>query len=145
MCANRVAREPGTVTYTQLCNPAGGVECDLTVTRLAEDRFRIVTGTAFGNHDLAWLRAHLPGDGSVRLEDVTSRYACFALWGPNARTILAAADRHRPFQPGVPVHARPRALRRARALPRAAGHLSSASSAGSSTARPSSPSGSGTA
>jgi 4-methylaminobutanoate oxidase (formaldehyde-forming) len=88
MCANRVARSPGTVTYTQLCNRAGGVECDLTVTRLSEDRFRIVTGTSFGNHDLAWLRAHLPTDGSVLLEDVTSRYACFALWGPNSRTIL---------------------------------------------------------
>jgi len=88
LCANRVARPPGTITYTQLCNPAGGVECDLTVTRLAEDRFRIVTGTAFGNHDLSWLRSHLPGDGSVDLEDVTSRYACFALWGPNARQIL---------------------------------------------------------
>ena len=58
------------------------------MTRLDEERFRLVTGTAFGNHDLAWLRAHLPGDDSVRLEDVTSRYACFALWGPNARTIL---------------------------------------------------------
>ena len=81
-------RPPGTVTYTQLCNPTGGVECDLTVTRLREDRFRLMTGTAFGNHDLAWLRAHRPSDGSVLLEDVTSRYACFALWGPNARTIL---------------------------------------------------------
>ncbi len=88
MCANRVARAPGTVTYTQLCNPAGGVECDLTVTRLGEDRFRLVTGTAFGNHDLAWLRAHLPSDGSVLIEDVTSRFACFALWGPKARAIL---------------------------------------------------------
>ena len=88
MCANRVARPPGTVTYTQLCNPAGGIECDLTVTCLAEDRFRIVTGTAFGNHDLAWLRAHLPSDGSVLIEDVTSRYACFALWGPSSRSIL---------------------------------------------------------
>jgi 4-methylaminobutanoate oxidase (formaldehyde-forming) len=88
MCANRVARQPGMITYTQLCNPAGGVECDLTVTRLSDDRFRIVTGTASGSHDLAWLRSHLPEDGSVHLEDVTSRYACFALWGPNARTIL---------------------------------------------------------
>jgi glycine cleavage system T protein len=88
VCANRVAKSPGTVTYTQLCNPRGGVECDLTVTRLAEDRFRIVTGTAFGNHDLAWLRTHLPPDGTVQLEDVTSRYACVALWGPAARDIL---------------------------------------------------------
>ena len=90
LCANRVARATGTITYTQLCNPRGGVECDLTVTRLGEDRFRIITGTAFGNHDLAWLRTHLPDDASVYVEDVTSKYACLALWGPKARVILQA-------------------------------------------------------
>jgi glycine cleavage system T protein len=87
LCANGVARRVGAVTYTQLLNPRGGVECDLTVTRLAEDRFRLVTGTAFGNHDGAWIRQHLEGD-SVVVEDVTSKYACFALWGPRARDIL---------------------------------------------------------
>jgi len=79
LCANGVARRIGAVTYTQLLNPRGGVECDLTVTRLAEDRFRLVTGTAFGNHDGAWIRQHLEDD-SVVVEDVTSKYACFALW-----------------------------------------------------------------
>jgi 4-methylaminobutanoate oxidase (formaldehyde-forming) len=88
LCANAVARHGGAVTYTQLLNPRGGVECDLTVTRLGPDRFRMVTGTAFGNHDLAWVRAHLPDDGSVMVEDVTSRFACLALWGPRAREIL---------------------------------------------------------
>ena len=87
LCANGVARRVGAVTYTQLLNPRGGVECDLTVTRLAEDRFRLVTGTAFGNHDGAWIRQHLEDD-SVAVEDVTSKYACFALWGPRAREIL---------------------------------------------------------
>jgi 4-methylaminobutanoate oxidase (formaldehyde-forming) len=87
LCANGVARRVGAVTYTQLLNPRGGVECDLTVTRLAEDRFRLVTGTAFGNHDGAWIRQHLE-DGSVVVEDVTSKYACIALWGPRARAIL---------------------------------------------------------
>jgi glycine cleavage system T protein len=87
LCANGVARRVGAVTYTQLLNPRGGVECDLTVTRLAEDRFRLVTGTAFGNHDGAWIRQHLEDD-SVVVEDVTSKYACFALWGPRARDIL---------------------------------------------------------
>jgi 4-methylaminobutanoate oxidase (formaldehyde-forming) len=87
LCANGVARRVGAVTYTQLLNPRGGVECDLTVTRLAEDRFRLVTGTAFGNHDGAWIRQHLEDD-SVVVEDVTSKYACFALWGPRAREIL---------------------------------------------------------
>ena len=87
LCANGVARRIGAVTYTQLLTPRGGVECDLTVTRLAEDRFRLVTGTAFGNHDGAWIRQHLEDD-SVVVEDVTSKYACFALWGPRAREIL---------------------------------------------------------
>jgi 4-methylaminobutanoate oxidase (formaldehyde-forming) len=87
LCANSVARRVGAVTYTQLLNPRGGVECDLTVTRLAEDRFRLVTGTAFGNHYGAWIRQHL-ADDSVVVDDVTSKYACLALWGPRAREIL---------------------------------------------------------
>ncbi len=86
LCANRVARDVGAVTYTQMLNSRGGVECDFTVTRLAEDRFRIVTGTAFGRHDLAWIRMHAPD--SVQVEDVTSKYACLGLWGPVAREIL---------------------------------------------------------
>ena len=86
MCANRVARDVGAITYTQMLNPRGGVECDFTVTRLAEDRFRIVTGTAFGRHDLAWMRMHAPD--TVQVEDVTSKYACLGLWGPAAREIL---------------------------------------------------------
>jgi 4-methylaminobutanoate oxidase (formaldehyde-forming) len=86
LCDNRVARDVGAVTYTQMLNPRGGVECDFTVTRLAEDRFRIVTGTAFGRHDLAWIRMHAPD--SVQVEDVTSKYACLGLWGPAAREIL---------------------------------------------------------
>jgi glycine cleavage system aminomethyltransferase T/glycine/D-amino acid oxidase-like deaminating enzyme len=86
MCDNRVARDVGAVTYTQMLNPRGGVECDFTVTRLAEDRFRVVTGTAFGRHDLAWIRMHAPD--TVQVEDVTSKYACLGLWGPAAREIL---------------------------------------------------------
>jgi 4-methylaminobutanoate oxidase (formaldehyde-forming) len=88
LCANRVAREVGRVTYTQMLNARGGIECDFTVARLAEDRFRIVTGTAFGRHDLAWIRQHAPGDGSVHVADVTSAYACLGLWGPLARELL---------------------------------------------------------
>ena len=88
LCANRVAREIGAVAYTQMLNANGGIECDFTVTRLAADRFRIVTGTAFGQHDIAWIRQHAPGDGSVHVADVTSAYACYGLWGPNARAIL---------------------------------------------------------
>jgi 4-methylaminobutanoate oxidase (formaldehyde-forming) len=86
LCDNRVARDVGAITYTQMLNSRGGVECDFTVTRLAGDRFRIVTGTAFGRHDLAWIRMHAH-DG-VQVEDVTSKYACLGLWGPAAREIL---------------------------------------------------------
>jgi glycine cleavage system T protein len=85
---NRVARAVGALTYTQMLNDGGGIECDFTITRLAEDRFRIVTGTAFGQHDLYWIRDHVPDDGSVQLEDVTSSLACIGLWGPSAREIL---------------------------------------------------------
>src|SRR5919109_2838286 len=88
LTANHVARDVGAVTYTQMLNVRGGIECDFTVTRLAEERFRIVTGTAFGRHDLAWIRSHAPEDGSVLVEDVTSRFACLGLWGPRARDLL---------------------------------------------------------
>ena len=60
MCANDVGRPPGRLTYTQLLNERGGIEADLTVARLSEDRFYIVTGTGFRTHDLAWIRNHLP-------------------------------------------------------------------------------------
>jgi glycine cleavage system aminomethyltransferase T/glycine/D-amino acid oxidase-like deaminating enzyme len=89
LCANDVDVEPGRIVYTQMLNSRGGVETDFTVTRLAPDLFLIVTGTAFGNHDLGWIRKHLPDDGSVDLRDVTSSRACLGLWGPRARDILA--------------------------------------------------------
>ena len=89
LCDNDVDRPVGSIVYTQMLNRRGGIECDFTVTRLAEDRFLIVTGTAFGNHDLGWIRSHLPEDVPVRIRDMTSGRACFGLWGPKAREILA--------------------------------------------------------
>ena len=87
------SRATGSVTYTQLLNDRGGIECDLTATRLAEDRSSLVTGTAFGNHDLAWIRRHRPADGSVRARDVTAAWSCFGLWGPRARDLLQPLTR----------------------------------------------------
>jgi glycine cleavage system aminomethyltransferase T/glycine/D-amino acid oxidase-like deaminating enzyme len=88
-CDNRVARGVGDVTYTQALNSRGGIEADFTVTRLAEDVFLIVTGTAYGTHDMAWLRKQVRRRMvQVRIADVTGLYACYALWGPNARDIL---------------------------------------------------------
>ncbi|HEY0278460.1 MAG TPA: FAD-dependent oxidoreductase [Solirubrobacterales bacterium] len=90
LCDNRVARGVGQITYTQMLNRRGGIECDFTVSRLGEERFGIVTGTAFGNHDLGWMRRHLPGGDEVRIDDVTSAWSCFGVWGPRARGVLQA-------------------------------------------------------
>jgi 4-methylaminobutanoate oxidase (formaldehyde-forming) len=78
----------GAVTYTQMLNEHGGIECDLTVTRLASDRFQIVTGTAFGTHDLAWMQGQMPQDGTVYINDVTSSRCCIGVWGPLARDLV---------------------------------------------------------
>jgi 4-methylaminobutanoate oxidase (formaldehyde-forming) len=86
MCANRIDRPVGTIVYTQLLNGRGGIEADLSVTRRAEDRFLLVTGTAFGTHDRAWLDLHAPDD--VYVNDVTSAHACLCLWGPKVRDVL---------------------------------------------------------
>ena len=75
LCDNRVAREVGRITYTQMLNARGGIECDFTVSRLAEDRFGIVTGTAFGRHDLRLDPRALPADGRRRARWRTSRRA----------------------------------------------------------------------
>jgi 4-methylaminobutanoate oxidase (formaldehyde-forming) len=87
---NDVGKPPGSVVYTQLLNPRGGIEADLTVVRLAEDRFRVVTGSGFVPGDLGWLRMHLPRDGSVEIRETTDELAVIGLWGPAARRILAA-------------------------------------------------------
>ena len=90
VCANDVVRGVGRATYTQALTTRGGIECDFTVTQTSESAFFIVTGTAFGTHDLGWLKKQRRelGFGEVVLEDVTGAYACFGLWGPNARKIL---------------------------------------------------------
>ncbi len=102
LCDNDIDKPVGSIVYTQMLNRRGGIECDFTVTRLAEDRFLIVTGTAFGNHDLGWIRKHLPDDGSVRVRDATSARACFGLWGPRARDILAPLTRDDVSDAGFP-------------------------------------------
>ncbi len=86
--ANELDRPVGRVVYTQLCNEAGGVEADLTISRVGEDRFFLVTGTAFGLHDGQLLRDRLPRDGTVQMRDVTSGFACINVFGPNARSLL---------------------------------------------------------
>ncbi|MGE0136266.1 MAG: FAD-dependent oxidoreductase [Ilumatobacteraceae bacterium] len=80
----------GTVTYTQLCNERGGIECDLTMTRTAPDSWYVVTGSAFGAHDMGWIRSSSPDDGSVIVRDLTSARAVINVCGPLSRQVLQA-------------------------------------------------------
>lgn len=92
VAANDVDRPIGSVVYTPWCDERGGMIADVTITRLAADRFRVVTGAGFVASDLAWLRWHRwPEDASVVLRDVSDELATFGLWGPRARDILAGA------------------------------------------------------
>lgn len=88
ICANHVTKAPGRLTYTQLLNSRGGIEADLTVARLAEDHFYIVTGTGFRTHDFGWIADHLP-PGDVTLTDITEDWGTLSLMGPKARDVLA--------------------------------------------------------
>ena len=90
ICAGDVTRPPGTLVYTQMLNARGGIECDLTVARLEEDAYYIVTGTGFATHDFHWIRRNIPQGLDARLIDVTSQHAVLALMGPRAREILAS-------------------------------------------------------
>ena len=90
ICANNVTKGPGRLTYTQMLNSRGGIECDLTVAQLAEDHFYIVTGTGFRTHDASWIRDHMPQDCDATLTDVTEEWGTLSLMGPRARDVLSA-------------------------------------------------------
>ncbi|MEP7452509.1 FAD-dependent oxidoreductase [Phyllobacterium sp. SB3] len=89
ICANDVTKPAGRITYTQLLNTRGGTECDLTVARLSDDKFYIVTGTGFRTHDFAWIRDHIGKDLDAELIDITENYGTLSLMGPKARSVLA--------------------------------------------------------
>ena len=90
ICANRIDRPVGTVVYTAMLTPRGGIRCDLTVTRKDEDHFRVVTGGGSGQHDLAWMRAQIREDERVTITERTGSLFALGLWGPRAREILGA-------------------------------------------------------
>ncbi len=80
----------GTVVYTPWLSASGGFKSDLTIMRLGDEHFRVVTGGAHGMADHKWLSDHLPADGSAQLADLTSAWSTIGLWGPRARDILAS-------------------------------------------------------
>ncbi|EJN05667.1 FAD-dependent oxidoreductase [Phyllobacterium sp. YR531] len=88
ICANDVSKPAGRLTYTQLLNTRGGIECDLTVARLSDDKFYIVTGTGFRTHDFAWIRDHITDDLDAQLIDITENYGTLSLMGPKSRSVL---------------------------------------------------------
>ncbi len=93
ICANDVAVPAGRCVYTQWLNERGGIEADLTVTRLAAEDFLVVTSGAASVRDLAWLRRHIPAEAHCVAIDVTAGEACLAVMGPDSRRIL---QRHTP-------------------------------------------------
>ena len=90
LCANNVAVPVGKVVYTQLLNQRGGIEADLTVTRLARDKFFIVTAGATETRDQDWIERHLAPEDRAVLTNVTSAYAMLGVMGPNSRQLLAS-------------------------------------------------------
>jgi 4-methylaminobutanoate oxidase (formaldehyde-forming) len=84
-----VDKPVGSAIYTQFLNANGGVEADVTITRLGEEHFRVITGSGFISNDLGWIQMHIqPNDPPVEVRDVTMDWACIAMWGPKARQVL---------------------------------------------------------
>ena len=88
ICASNIDVAPGGVVYSQMLSQRGGIESDLTITRIGEDEFYLVTGTGFATHDCDWIRRNIPSDCDARIEDVTSAWAVLSLMGPNSRALL---------------------------------------------------------
>lgn len=89
LTSSNIDKPVGSAMYTQFLNKRGGIESDLTVTRLGEDYFWVITGSGFIANDHARLLMHVDEkDGEVSIRDITEEYACLALWGPKARDVL---------------------------------------------------------
>jgi 4-methylaminobutanoate oxidase (formaldehyde-forming) len=93
IAANNIAKPVGSLTYTQMLDDDGGIQCDLTTARIAENEFYIVTGTGFATHDFDWISSNIPKGLNAQLFDITSSNAVLSLMGPKARNILEAATR----------------------------------------------------
>lgn len=90
MAVNQCDRPVGSAIYTPLLTPQGGFRSDLTIMRLGEHHYRVVTGAFDGPRDEYWFRANLPDDGSVHFHDLTSAFTTIGVWGPNARALVSS-------------------------------------------------------
>jgi 4-methylaminobutanoate oxidase (formaldehyde-forming) len=120
ICANDIDVPIGKVVYTQLLNERGGIEADLTVTRLAEDTYLIVTAGASETRDYDWLERHIPEDSQAVLTNMTSAYSMLGIMGPESRDLLSKltdadlSNKAFPYATGKQIdfaYARPLALR----------------------------------
>lgn len=102
IAANRVDKPVGSIIYTQMLNDNGGIECDLTLVRTAENEYYIVTGTGYATHDFNWITRNIPSDLNAQLIDVTSSNAVLSLFGPNAMDILSQCTRDDVSQDALP-------------------------------------------
>jgi 4-methylaminobutanoate oxidase (formaldehyde-forming) len=100
--ANDVAKPPGYLVYTQMLNDRGGIECDLTVGRLSQTEYYIVTGTGFATHDFDWISRSIPDGLDARLIDVTSSHAVLSVMGPRSRDVLRGLTEHDMSNAGFP-------------------------------------------
>jgi glycine cleavage system aminomethyltransferase T/glycine/D-amino acid oxidase-like deaminating enzyme len=93
VCDNRIDRPVGSVVYTQFLNRRGGIVADVTVTRLGEQWFRVITGAGVVESDMGWLRLHHRSqDGELRMSELTERLAVIGIWGPRARDVVSACS-----------------------------------------------------
>ncbi len=120
LCANDIDVPIGRMVYTAMLNGRGGFESDLTITRLADDTFFILTGSAQTTRDAAWIERHIPPDTFAALVDVTSAYSVISLMGPKAEALLRTLSPDDLGKAGLPFsmtaeidvgHARVRAAR----------------------------------
>ncbi|HEY5729014.1 MAG TPA: FAD-dependent oxidoreductase [Anaerolineales bacterium] len=89
LTSSNMDKPVGSAMYTQFLNTRGGIESDLTVTRLGEKYFWVITGSGFIANDLARIQMHIDEkDGEVSIRDITQEHACLALWGPKSRDVL---------------------------------------------------------
>ena len=102
IAANDVSGPPGRLTYTQMLNKKGGIECDLTCVRVAQDEYYIVTGTGFATHDLSHIARNIPDSLNAQIVDVTSAYTVLSLFGPKARDILSQVTKNDVSHEGFP-------------------------------------------
>jgi glycine cleavage system aminomethyltransferase T/glycine/D-amino acid oxidase-like deaminating enzyme len=94
MAVNNVDVKAGRSVYTPLLTEAGGFKADLTMLRLGDEHFRVITGAFDGPRDKHWFNRHLPGDGSVQMTDLNSAITTIGVWGPRARDLVQSLTDH---------------------------------------------------